>query len=519
MKAYNIPFVGMAAVLLTVLWASPASAFQTYSIDGSTGNCASCHGDFRAASYQSRTAADSVNWGMDLESGHGAAYNIGCAECHSPSGRSPVYLNPLSDPAGDADGLGCVGCHGRIEDITPNDGVSGGPGPNWGDGLRANHASAGVTTCAGCHSTDSVQVGEDVPPETFLAQGIDACDENGAAAGTGNYGNVGLDNDGDGLHEPSEPDCAVNQAPVADPNGPYSGIAGVALSFDGSGSSDDGTIVAYSWDFGDGTGLGTGVNPTHTYGTPGTYTVSLTVTDDGGLTDTATTTVTIGPEPNLPPVAVDDYIEIEMNSINSIPAAVFLANDIDPDGDPLSIIATCCAVNGEGGIDGAAQLVGFFPIEGFTGIASISYQISDGVLISNLATITFNVLPPPDPDGDGVLGEADLCPDQDATGFDADIDGCIDTLGGLGDVVNTLVGQGVIDAQMQNSLLSKMGNAEKSSTKENICAAVNELEAFKNQVNAQRGKKISDPAADLLTQYANNVIVKLLGKLLPGEVC
>jgi PKD repeat protein len=90
-----------------------------------------------------------------------------------------------------------------------------------------------------------------------------------------------------------------NEPPVADPNGPYPGTAGQPVLFDGSGSSDpDGTIVSYAWDFGD-SGTGTGVSPTHTYAAAGTYTVSLTVTDDGGLTDTATTTATIEPAVQL----------------------------------------------------------------------------------------------------------------------------------------------------------------------------------------------------------------------------
>jgi PKD repeat protein len=54
-------------------------------------------------------------------------------------------------------------------------------------------------------------------------------------------------------------------------------------SFDASGSSDtDGTVASYSWNFGDGTG--TGKTPSHTYGSAGTYTVTLTVTDDVGGT-------------------------------------------------------------------------------------------------------------------------------------------------------------------------------------------------------------------------------------------
>ena len=83
------------------------------------------------------------------------------------------------------------------------------------------------------------------------------------------------------------------QPPAADPNGPYSGTVAVPVQFDGSGSFDpDGTIVSYLWDFSDGS-TGAGLNPTHIYSPAGTYTVALTVTDNDGLTNTATTTATI----------------------------------------------------------------------------------------------------------------------------------------------------------------------------------------------------------------------------------
>lgn len=48
--------------------------------------------------------------------------------------------------------------------------------------------------------------------------------------------------------------------------------------FDATNSSDDGEIVTYSWDFGDGAS-GTGAVTTHTYTAPGTYVVTLTVWD------------------------------------------------------------------------------------------------------------------------------------------------------------------------------------------------------------------------------------------------
>jgi len=68
------------------------------------------------------------------------------------------------------------------------------------------------------------------------------------------------------------------------------------------GSSDtDGTIAGCSWDFGDG-GTATETNPQHAYATAGTYTVTLTVTDDDGLVGSETATITV----RAPVTATDD---------------------------------------------------------------------------------------------------------------------------------------------------------------------------------------------------------------------
>jgi PKD repeat protein len=63
------------------------------------------------------------------------------------------------------------------------------------------------------------------------------------------------------------------------------------VTFDASASSDsDGTIASYSWDFDDGS-TGTGKTTTHSYDSVGNYGVTLTVTDNDGLTDTDTKNV------------------------------------------------------------------------------------------------------------------------------------------------------------------------------------------------------------------------------------
>jgi PKD domain-containing protein/putative Ig domain-containing protein/Big-like domain-containing protein/cadherin-like protein len=73
----------------------------------------------------------------------------------------------------------------------------------------------------------------------------------------------------------------VNRAPVANAGGPYSGVAGVPVSLDGSDCSDpDGDALTFSWDFGDQSG-GTGATVLHTYSAEGEYKITLKVVDAG----------------------------------------------------------------------------------------------------------------------------------------------------------------------------------------------------------------------------------------------
>ena len=93
-----------------------------------------------------------------------------------------------------------------------------------------------------------------------------------------------------------------NQKPVADLSvgEPYQGFVKTEITFNGSKSHDpDGTITNWFWAFGDNL-YGTGKTVQHTYSKAGTYTVTLTVTDNEGATNTDATTCVIKQQ-NRPP--------------------------------------------------------------------------------------------------------------------------------------------------------------------------------------------------------------------------
>lgn len=76
-----------------------------------------------------------------------------------------------------------------------------------------------------------------------------------------------------------------NLSPVAVFVLPLTVLTNHTVVFNASGCIDpDGVIMSYQWDFGDGT-QGTGKTPVHVYRSPGRYTVTLTVTDNSGLTN------------------------------------------------------------------------------------------------------------------------------------------------------------------------------------------------------------------------------------------
>ncbi len=125
----------------------------------------------------------------------------------------------------------------------------------------------------------------------------------------------------------------ANIPPVADASAGelYTGYVDEEITFNGSKSSDiDGTITEWSWDFGDGNN-GTGEVTSHNYSTPGTYNVTLTVTDNDRNTDTYKTTVIIM-QANRPP---DSPLVDGVMLGNKTVEYAYTAVSTDPDNDTI----------------------------------------------------------------------------------------------------------------------------------------------------------------------------------------
>jgi len=103
---------------------------------------------------------------------------------------------------------------------------------------------------------------------------------------------------------PNNPPVAIVVASVTIDDAP------LRVDFDGSHSYDlDGNriITSYDWNFGDGN-TATGIYPTHVYMSAGSFTATLTVTDDEGGTGTDTVAITVSDPPAPPPASETDHL-------------------------------------------------------------------------------------------------------------------------------------------------------------------------------------------------------------------
>jgi PKD repeat protein len=85
-------------------------------------------------------------------------------------------------------------------------------------------------------------------------------------------------------------------------------IVDLQVTFTDTSGDTDGNIDSWSWNFGDG-GLSSAQHPVHTYAADGNYTVTLTVTDNSGDSDSTSQLVTVSSPPpgNIAPIANFSY--------------------------------------------------------------------------------------------------------------------------------------------------------------------------------------------------------------------
>ncbi len=125
----------------------------------------------------------------------------------------------------------------------------------------------------------------------------------------------------------------------------------------------------------------------------GTDIFTYTIEDLGGLTDTATVTVTVDGVNNAP-TAVDDSYTVDEGSSDNV--FDVLTNDSDIDGDSLSIVSVEGVGNGTAVISGTTIL--YTPAPGFFGTDTFTYTITAGTAAST-ATVTIIVDDVPDETG------------------------------------------------------------------------------------------------------------------------
>lgn len=134
----------------------------------------------------------------------------------------------------------------------------------------------------------------------------------------------------------------------------------------------------------------------------GTVTSGYEVRDEHGAIGSATMTFEVVPADqtaNQPPTVADDAVTIVAGTTYTAPAPGVLANDTDPDGDPLTVLVGWPAVNGDFQIsaDGAWS---YTPDAGFTGVEYIDVSVTDGGAWDE-TTIWITVIPVLEPPAPG----------------------------------------------------------------------------------------------------------------------
>jgi PKD repeat protein len=159
---------------------------------------------------------------------------------------------------------------------------------------------------------------------------------------------------------------ASGQPPVAAASAtPTSGTVPLNVAFASTGSTDpDGSIVAYEWDFGDGSAVASGPSAGHVYVGAGSYTARLKVTDDTGLSATRSLTISAQAPVVTVPMSVAGIgmsLKVARNGTGQATAAVTVR-----DGNGKAVPGATVSGSWSGVVAGSGSAV-----SGSTGVASL----------------------------------------------------------------------------------------------------------------------------------------------------
>ena len=253
--------------------------------------------------------------------------------------------------------------------------------------------------------------------------------------------------------EAAEPSASSIQLPIAEFQiSPAAPVAGGVVSFNGTASLDlDGRIESFAWDFdGDGAVDATAPIAEHTFPGPGTFAVTLTVTDDGGNTDTITKDVAVAEteaSAGEPPVAQFAFMPTAPDAGDLILFNATLSTETDD-----RIVSYSWDFDADGAVDSYAAIVDYTFEE--NGTYAVTLTVTDEVGRTGTQTQTIVIGPVSEPPSESAsylppIADFAYTPQQPQTGSLVRFNGTLseDRDGTITSYAWDFDGDGLVDAE------------------------------------------------------------------------